>query len=81
MQPKVIVISVDYSNARKVAESIENMHFDSFVELRSELHKKLKFDDTIEEPMIYDLTDFMDLCNNQEINLELYMISYIFMKK
>jgi len=81
MKPQVIVISVDYTNARKVAEAIESRHFDSFVELRSELHKQLEFKDIIEEPMVYDMTDFMDLCNNQELNLELYMISYIFMKK
>jgi threonyl-tRNA synthetase len=26
---------------------------------------------------VYSLTDFMDLCNNQELNLEEYWVSYI----
>jgi len=81
MKAQIIAIPVDYTNSRKVAEAIESRQFDSYVELRSELHKQLVFEERIPEPTIYSLTDFMDACNDQEIDLEEYFISYVYINK
>ena len=81
MKAQIIAIPVDYTNSRKVAEAIESRQFDSYVELHKQLHKQLQFENAIPEPTIYSLTDFMDACNDQEIDLEGNFISYVYITK
>jgi hypothetical protein len=72
MQTVVILISVnDFSNGRKIAENIENTLFNTPDDiLRKVREKEGGF------VAIYPITDFMDACNNQEIELEGVWVSY-----
>jgi hypothetical protein len=73
METCIVLISIDYYNARNVCEAIENQKFDSRESAR----------ETIKEQLggvvsIFRLTDFMDEVNNQVLdNLTEYFISYI----
>jgi hypothetical protein len=72
MQTVVILISVDdFSNGRKIAENIENTLFNTPDDI---LRKVRKGEDGF--VAIYPITDFMDACNNQEIELEGVWVSY-----
>ena len=51
---------------RKQAEQIENC------ESSSEIVKKI-----IEKAICMEISDFMDLCNNQEFDIEQYWLTYI----
>lgn len=63
----LIPVSNDF-NGRKFAEEIENQEItlDSFFAT-----------DEGKDCIPYTLSDFMDQCNNQEINLNEYWVSYI----
>ena len=63
----IIVLMPIQKNERKLAERIENCL------LSDEQIKQLR----INGAMFLQPTDFMDMCNNQEINLEEYWVSYI----
>jgi hypothetical protein len=58
---------------RKEVEFIENNTYDSYTLVEVVDMAKEK-ETTIG---MYSLTDFMDLCNNQEIYLEDYWVSYV----
>ena len=74
----IVVISVDYSNARKVCEQLENQQFASTTELREVLNLELETDEEDKnQPQFFSLSDFMDECNDQYINLENSFISYV----
>jgi hypothetical protein len=74
----IVTISVDYSNARKVCELIEAQTFGSFSDLRNVLELKLGVNDSDEnQPKFFSLTDFMDECNDQYLDLESVFISYV----
>jgi len=80
----IVLIPVKYDNARKNCELIENQKYKSTTELREYLKKELqlKVDEDEEEEegdvLIYDLTDFMEAVNNQELDiLSGYYISYV----
>ena len=77
METCIVLISVDYYNARKVCEAIENQKFDSRESIIETINKEL--DDDVEGVVsIFRLSDFMDEVNNQELdNLTEYFISYI----
>ena len=66
----ILLIPVD-NNDRKQAEHIENTIFKNNSELTEVIENK--FEDTY----YYSLSDFVDACNDQEINLENYWLSYI----
>lgn len=79
-QTIMVAIPVAYDNARKVCEAVENTNFDDYKELRSHLDKELDVDYEDEEtdkPVFFSLTDFMDECNDQYLNLENYFITYV----
>lgn len=74
----MVVIPIDFHNARKVCENIQNDTYASSSELREYLNEELDItDETEEHPMFFNLNDFMDECNDQYLNMESYFISYV----
>ena len=72
MKTSIVLISVDFTNSRKVCEKIEGQSFD-----------RRKLDDLMVSEMITNysvipLSDFMDSVNNQDLDdLTNYFMSYI----
>lgn len=76
----MVAIPTDYTNARDVCNLIENQEYKSMVALRDQLDKELGVDYEDEEtdkPVFFSLTDFMEECNDQYLNMENYFISYV----
>ena len=76
----MVAIPTDYTNARDVCNLIENQEYKSMVALRNQLDTELGVDYEDEEtdkPVFFSLTDFMEECNDQYLNLEKYFISYV----
>lgn len=69
-EPKVriVLLPVRENDNRKVAERYENSVFNTHEEARQALG---------EDVGICELTTFMDMCNDQDINLEQYWLTYI----
>ena len=69
-QPKVkiVLIPVAEYGRKQLAEAYENAVFENHVEAQ----KVFGADATI-----YELTTFMQACNDQEINLEVHWMTYI----
>jgi len=69
-QPKVniVLLEVDKYDRKKIAEAYENAVFKTYKEAKEVFG---------EEAGICDLSTFMDACNDQDINLEGYWITYI----
>ena len=77
MKTYIVIISVDYNNARKVCEAIQEMKFDSVEAVREELKKS-----DIEEARVCPISDYMDGVNNQELDtLTDSFISYVMVGK
>jgi len=77
METCIVLISVDYDNARKTCEQIENEKFDSRDIARKRI-KELLNEDEVGHISIFRLTDFIDEVNDQNLdNLTEYFISYI----
>lgn len=64
---KIFIILLPIKYERKLVEHQENMTFNSTIELKQAYP---------EDSLICDLSDFMDNCNNQEIDLDNYWIGY-----
>jgi hypothetical protein len=77
-QIAVVAIGVGYDNARQVCELVEGDFFNGWEDLRKQINQHLEIEDDgyLELPIFFSLSDFMDTCNNQEIDLEGYFISY-----
>ena len=76
METCIVLISVDYNNARKVCNLIENQKFDSREIARETIKEQLG--DYEGGVSIFRLSDFMEEVNDQVLdNLENYFISYI----
>jgi len=79
----IVLLSIEKFDRRRTAERIEGNTFLSFDEL-IETIKPTKYVDIdtvlLEEGdfCYYELTDFMDLCNNEEFDIDNYWISYVF---
>ena len=76
----MVAIPTDYTNARVVCNNIENQEYKSMVALRDQLDTELGVDYEDEEtdkPVFFSLTDFMEECNDQYLNMEKYFISYV----
>jgi hypothetical protein len=76
----MVAIPTDYTNARFVCNLIENQEYKSMVALRNQLDTELGVDYEDEEtdkPVFFSLTDFMEECNDQYLNMEKYFISYV----
>ena len=78
METIIVAISVDYSNARRVCNLIENQVFESYVSLGTYLDKELDInEDNDNQPQFFELSDFMEECNDQLFNFEGTFISYV----
>lgn len=64
----VVIVPVDYHNSRKVCELIENSKFNGTAEIGKFLAKE-GIDGSSGDILIYDLSDFMDGVNNQELDI------------
>jgi hypothetical protein len=70
IEVRILLIPIDEHDRRGFAEKIEsNVYFSS--ELSTAIPNDVN---------VFSLTDFMDLCNNQEIDLEQYWVSYIWVR-
>ena len=77
METCIVLISVDYDNARKTCEQIENEKFDSRDIARKRI-KELLNEDEVGHISIFRLTDFMNEVNDQYLdNLTEYFMSYV----
>ncbi len=76
---KVILIPVEYTKSRKVCEQIESMPFKTFEDVMTKIKKELG--EPIKrgvEILVYPLTDFMEVVNDQDLDvLTEYFISYV----
>lgn len=78
----VVLIAVDdFSNGRKAANIIQETTFKDYKELHNAV---CKFGTPIHskkdaEVMVYRMTDFMDECNDQQIELEQFWVSYVYL--
>jgi len=72
MRQAILLLPVDDYDRRDDAEAVENTTFESISDLEDRFPKDF---------LVYpDISDFMDDCNNQEINLELYWLTYVNLK-
>ena len=88
MEPNVVLIPVEYLNSRDKAEEIEKQKYKTTTALRIQLALELvreddpEFEDgtepSVNDVLIYPITDFMDACNDQEIAIDNYFISYVY---
>ena len=66
METIIVAIPVDYGNARKACNLIENQVFESYGSLRTYLDKELDInEDNDSQPQFFELSDFMEECNDQ----------------
>jgi len=73
----VVIIPVDYHNSRNVCELIENQKWDRLKNLDDFLIKE-GIDGKEGDVLYFDLSDFMDSVNDQELdNLTNSFISYV----
>ena len=86
MKTIIVLIPVDFTNSRKVSELIQNETYTAKKQLEccdlliTQLNKELGITGEVKDkplPLMYDLNDFMDECNDQEINMENYFMSYV----
>lgn len=86
-ESKLVVVLIpvnNFTNGRKIAKTMENKTFKNTAEVISEIHAKDNEEDNTESSTtvrIYEISDYMDACNNQEIELEDFWVSYAFIKK
>jgi len=71
MSVRVLLFPVDEYDRRTLAESIENKTYNTKAGING-LYNSLPTDS-----LVYELTEFMDACNNQEIELEGYWLTYV----
>jgi len=67
IETRILLIPIDEHDRRGFAENVENNLYDIH-QLETAIPNDID---------IITLSDFMDLCNNQMIDLEQYWISYI----
>lgn len=73
----VVLIQVDdFPNGRKTAENIQSQNFKTTNDVLSKVREE--GDGYV---AIYPISDFMDACNNQEIELEGVWVSYVYVEK
>ena len=81
----ILTIDVEsFSDGRKVAERIENEKFESHTDLTRRLMLELESDaDKLDDYniQVWSLSDFMDACNSEDINLVNTWIDYVQIKK
>lgn len=91
MKPYIVILSVRKFDRRDSANMLENQKFLSFNELRDRIKetKKVRLnDENIDELLLedgdyiyYELTEFMELCNDEEFDINNYWVSYVFVEE
>lgn len=81
MKQLLVLVSVDYDNAREVCDKLNKKVFKDTHSVREEFHSLLEsepeFGD-VEEVLIYSVEDFVDGVNDQELdNLINYFLSVV----
>lgn len=79
MKTYIVLLAVDIFDRRQHAELIEN---ETFKDLNSvyRLLSKDRDDISRDDVLFYRLTDFMDACNDQMLELELWWVTYVNIK-
>ena len=77
MKTYIVLLAVDIFERRRHAELLENENFGGVKDVWDLLQKDIDTELTDADVLIYELTDFMDACNNQEIELELWWVTYV----
>ena len=81
MKTIIVVIPVDYGNARQACNLIENEVFESYGSLKTYLDKELDVnEDDDSQPQFFHISDFMEEYNDQLFNFEGFFISYVTIK-
>ena len=73
MNTHFILIPVEESNARKICERIEATIVEEDVDNEINDLSDVSYE-------MYPISDYMDMLNNQEINIENYFVTYIYIK-
>lgn len=87
MNYETMIVTIDvesFTDGREVAEGIEDGKFDSCDELLKAIDSELGDEADKRDyynVQVWTLTDFMDTCNDQEMNLENVWISYVRIKE
>jgi len=81
MTQLIVLIPVDYTNAKQVAYSLRNLGFKAHKDLVDRLKNDLECEEEdkedIEEPQIYTIDEFTDEINDQLIDeLGAYFMTY-----
>ena len=83
----IILIKVDYTNARKLCERNERTTFTSIdyngtgARWIYDVLTRNNPDLSNSHLLVYDMSNFMDLLNNQDINMDDYFMSYVFYQR
>ena len=83
---RTIIVTIDvepYDNGRKVMETIENMVFENAYKVVEEIKNMpyMSHEQFVKGSVnFYELTDFMDACNNEEISLNTVWVGYCFVE-
>lgn len=77
MKTYIILLAIDTFDRRQHAEWVENGKFDSIKMLYELLQKDIDDEITDKDILIFALTDFMDACNNEELELSLWWVTYV----
>lgn len=81
MKTYIVLLAVDVFERRQHAELLEAEKFENVKKIYELLQKDIDDEITEEDVLIYELTDFIDACNNQELELELWWVTYVNIKK
>lgn len=72
---RIVLLPVDTFDRRNDAEAIEDCVFTTVFKMLESLKKNSMW------VKIFTLSDFMDACNDEEICLEGYWVTYIYLQK
>ena len=80
MKLLIVLLAVDAFDRRQHAEFLENTTFEDVKSIYKSLQKNLEDEITDADVLIYEPAEFMDACNNEEIELTLWWVSYVYVK-
>ncbi len=82
MKTFIILININHTNSRNACNAIENTTFANFEALEQALVKNGIDEDEDYRTLKYEISDFMEAVNNQELDvLTEYFISYVKIEK
>lgn len=83
-RPYIILIPVDFEGSHDIAQQFKNKEFATVAEAGIAVTDALQHDEDEEDEQVlfYPLADFVDACNNQELDvLTSYFITNVFITK